>query len=141
MGYFREEFHIRDIRPADVDVEEHEIPILLLLLHEIPELRLDRKKGLGEPLSRGDAVNGEVYGGDSCLSHVVNKGPIKEIAVGREIHEESMLGAIGDHIEGKSFLKRGSPPIRGTTLHPTLLSQSRLLFAVSRSIPGLSLLY
>jgi hypothetical protein len=41
MRNFSEHPHILDVRPADIDVEEDQIPVFLLPLDQVPKLGLD----------------------------------------------------------------------------------------------------
>jgi hypothetical protein len=47
MGYLSQHLYILEVGPANINVEEKEIPVLLLLFHKIPELRFNVQEGLG----------------------------------------------------------------------------------------------
>jgi hypothetical protein len=84
---------------CDVDVEEDEVPVLLLLLDGVAELRFDREQRLRKPFARRDAIHREVDRGHSGATDLVNELLIHEVAVRRQVHEEALLAAVANHLE------------------------------------------
>ncbi len=107
VGNFGEQLHVLQIRAADIDVEEDQVPILLLLLHEIAEVGLDREKGLRQTFSGRDAVDRQIDCGDPCAAYLVDELFVQQISVGGQVHEKALLRSVPDDLQDKLLLQQG----------------------------------
>jgi hypothetical protein len=107
---------ILEVGSAYVDVEEDQVSILLLALHQISELGFDFEKGLGKPFSRSDTVHGQIDRSNTRSPDLVDEGPVQKIAICREIYEESLFGTVTCHLDDEVLSHEGFPAHNGD--HP-----------------------